>query len=88
LNVFQFFNYIVSDLLRITVNLRSRPHPIILGSSNVRPRISMYFDIGLACIFLAVTIVGHVTKTHSHNYYSYRNHELWVPGVVLAYFVV
>jgi hypothetical protein len=43
----------------------------------------MYFDIGLAFIFLALTIIGQSTKRH---YYYGAN--LWMPGAVIAYVVL
>ncbi|EPE27760.1 hypothetical protein GLAREA_04551 [Glarea lozoyensis ATCC 20868] len=82
-NIFQFFNFIFSDVLSVTVNLRSRPQPVTLGTSNMKYRISMYFDIGLALILMMCTIIGHETRDD-----GYRGAKLWVAGAILGYIVV
>lgn len=78
LNIPMIIHYFVSHVFKVTVEVRRQSWKADLGSKN-SPKISMYFDIGLALIVLLCLIIGNSVK---------RWGGAWKAAVVIGYIVV
>jgi len=87
LNVLQVINHIFTVILKVTIDFRSQSRQVTLGHTGKdKPRISMYFDIGLALILLITIPIAHASK--SREYYRRGNVSLWMSGAIIGYFVI
>lgn len=75
-------NFIFSNILQITVDLRQAAKQISLGHPGGPPRISMYFDIGFSFALLLSVIIGNAVK------HGGWGGSLWRAGVIIGYIVV
>jgi hypothetical protein len=77
-NILMIIHHFVSHVFKVTVEVRKQAWKADLGSKS-KPKVSMYFDIGLALIVLLCLIIGNSVK---------RWGGAWKAAVVIGYIVV
>jgi hypothetical protein len=83
LNVLQVINHTLTHLLKVTIELRRQTKSMSLGS-DAKPRISMYFDVGLSiCLLISVAIGGSARDSR-----WYRHRGAWRVGYAFGFVVV
>ena len=82
MNVLQVINYTLTDLLKVTVELRHQSASMHLGS-DTKPPISMYFDVGLSIALLISTAIGASVKNN-----SWGRGGIWNVGHAFAWVVM
>jgi len=84
LNVLQFLNHCLTHLLKVSIELRRQSRSLSLGS-DVKPRISMYFDIGLSLALMIALAAGGSAERAS--YWRYRGNA-WEIGEAFGWAVL
>jgi len=86
LNVFQVINHCLTNILKVTVEFRRSATSMSLVS-HTKPRISMYFDIGLSlCLIISLAVGG--AKKSTENHYWYSNRIAWKVGYAFGWVVI
>jgi hypothetical protein len=80
LDILMVLHHFVSEVFKVTVELRQQAWSRDLGSQN-KPKVSIYFDYGLSMCFLLCLIIGNGVKNRWDG-------GAWQAAVIIGYIVV
>lgn len=86
LNVIQVLNHCLTHLLKVTVEFRHKTTSMSL-ISDAKPRVSMYFDVGLSLCLLISLAVGGAKKSSEYHYWS-NHQDAWKVGYAFGWVVM
>ena len=80
LNIFLILYYSISDVFKVTVELRQQPWSRDLAGQKT-PKIATFFDCGLSGVCLLCLIIGSAAKRRWED-------GAWQGAVIVGYFVM